>query len=165
MFTLSICWVWHMAPDIASFNACWFKVTRLIPDAKGTTCNQRLERISGTEHTHILRVPFRTENGILRKWISRFDVWPYLETFAEVNISRVLSCFPFASCISPKLTCTHIHSSIRGYFWLLSGCIKWNCCRVTGCTRSDNWQLQRWKSCCISVIIQTRNHTGSLWFF
>ncbi|KAK6278540.1 hypothetical protein POUND7_018807, partial [Theobroma cacao] len=58
-------------------------VTRLIPDAKGTTCNQRLERISGTEHTHILRVPFRTENGILRKWISRFDVWPYLETFAE----------------------------------------------------------------------------------
>lgn len=58
-------------------------VTRLIPDAKGTTCNQRLERILGTEHTHILRVPFRTENGILRKWISRFDVWPYLETFAE----------------------------------------------------------------------------------
>ncbi|KAF3456263.1 hypothetical protein FNV43_RR00913 [Rhamnella rubrinervis] len=58
-------------------------VTRLIPDAKGTTCNQRFERISGTEHTSILRVPFRTENGILRRWISRFDVWPYLETFAE----------------------------------------------------------------------------------
>uniref|UniRef100_A0A2N9G1F6 sucrose synthase n=1 Tax=Fagus sylvatica TaxID=28930 RepID=A0A2N9G1F6_FAGSY len=57
-------------------------VTRLIPDAKGNTCNQRLERISGTEHTHILRIPFRTENGILRKWVSRFDVWPYLETFA-----------------------------------------------------------------------------------
>ncbi|KAJ1407673.1 Sucrose synthase [Sesbania bispinosa] len=58
-------------------------VTRLIPEAKGTTCNQRLERVSGTEHTHILRVPFRTKNGILRKWISRFDMWPYLETFAE----------------------------------------------------------------------------------
>ncbi|KAK2645491.1 hypothetical protein Ddye_020686 [Dipteronia dyeriana] len=58
-------------------------VTRLIPDAKGTTCNQRLEKVSGAEHAHILRVPFRTENGILRKWISRFDVWPYLETFAE----------------------------------------------------------------------------------
>ena len=67
-----------------------FKVTRLIPDAKGTTCNQRLERISGTEHTHILRVPFRTENGILRKWISRFDVWPYLETFAEVSVAKTL---------------------------------------------------------------------------
>lgn len=58
-------------------------VTRLIPDAKGTTCNQRLERVSGTEYTHILRVPFRTERGILRKWISRFDVWPYLETYTE----------------------------------------------------------------------------------
>ncbi|XP_062001387.1 sucrose synthase 2-like isoform X6 [Rosa rugosa] len=58
-------------------------VTRLLPDAKGTTCNQRLERVSGTENTYILRVPFRTKNGILRKWISRFDVWPYLETFAE----------------------------------------------------------------------------------
>ncbi|KAL5218115.1 hypothetical protein ABZP36_018799 [Zizania latifolia] len=58
-------------------------VTRLIPDAKGTSCNQRLERISGTDHTYILRVPFRNDNGILRKWISRFDVWPYLEKFAE----------------------------------------------------------------------------------
>ncbi|XP_041999276.1 sucrose synthase 4-like [Salvia splendens] len=58
-------------------------VTRLIPDAKGTSCNQRLEKISGCEYSHILRVPFRTENGILRQWISRFDVWPYLEKFAE----------------------------------------------------------------------------------
>ncbi|KAI5572417.1 hypothetical protein BDE02_10G011900 [Populus trichocarpa] len=58
-------------------------VTRLIPDAKGNTCNQRLEKISGTEHASILRVPFRSENGILREWISRFEVWPYLETFAE----------------------------------------------------------------------------------
>lgn len=58
-------------------------VTRLIPDSKGTSCNQRLERISGTQHTYILRVPFRNENGILRKWISRFDMWPYLEKFAE----------------------------------------------------------------------------------
>lgn len=62
------------------------KVTRLIPDAKGTSCNQRLERISGTQHTYILRVPFRNENGILKKWISRFDVWPYLEKFAEASI-------------------------------------------------------------------------------
>ena len=62
------------------------KVTRLIPDARGTTCNQRLERVSGTEHTHILRVPFRSDKGTLRKWISRFDVYPYLETYAEVNV-------------------------------------------------------------------------------
>nr|Q41608.1 RecName: Full=Sucrose synthase 1; AltName: Full=Sucrose-UDP glucosyltransferase 1 [Tulipa gesneriana]CAA65639.1 sucrose-synthase 1 [Tulipa gesneriana] len=58
-------------------------VTRLLPDAVGTTCGQRLERVLGTEHTHILRVPFRTDKGILRKWISRFEVWPYLETYAE----------------------------------------------------------------------------------
>ncbi|XP_043709417.1 sucrose synthase 2-like [Telopea speciosissima] len=64
-------------------------VTRLIPDAKGTTCNQRLERISGTEYTHILRVPFRSEKGILRKWISRFDVWPYLEKFTEDASSEI----------------------------------------------------------------------------
>ncbi|XP_015891967.3 sucrose synthase 2 [Ziziphus jujuba] len=72
-------------------------VTRLIPDAKGTTCNQRLERVSGTEYTHILRVPFRSEKGILRKWISRFDVWPYLETFAEDAASEIaaeLQAFP-----------------------------------------------------------------------
>nr|XP_043610484.1 sucrose synthase 2-like [Erigeron canadensis] len=64
-------------------------VTRLIPDAKGTSCDQRLERVFGTEHTHILRVPFRTEKGILRKWISRFDVWPYLEAFTEDAASEI----------------------------------------------------------------------------
>lgn len=63
----------------------------MIPDAKGTTCNQRLEKVSGTGHTYILRVPFRTKNGILRKWISRFDVWPYLETFAEVSTRKGLN--------------------------------------------------------------------------
>ncbi|GER36111.1 sucrose synthase [Striga asiatica] len=58
-------------------------VTRLLPDAVGTTCGQRLEKVFGTEHSHILRVPFRTEKGIVRKWISRFEVWPNMETFTE----------------------------------------------------------------------------------
>lgn len=58
-------------------------VSRLLPDAVGTTCGQRLEKVFGTEHSHILRVPFRTEKGIVRKWISRFEVWPYLETYTE----------------------------------------------------------------------------------
>ncbi|KAG2717823.1 hypothetical protein I3843_03G191200 [Carya illinoinensis] len=40
-------------------------VTRLLPDAVGTTCGQRLEK------------------GMVRKWISRFEVWPYLETYTE----------------------------------------------------------------------------------
>ncbi|XP_057431489.1 sucrose synthase-like [Lotus japonicus] len=58
-------------------------LTRLLPDAVGTTCGQRLEKVYNTEHCHILRVPFRTEKGIVRKWISRFEVWPYLERYTE----------------------------------------------------------------------------------
>ncbi len=58
-------------------------VTRLIPEAKGTTCDQPLEPIAGTDHAAILRVPFRSPSGeIERHWISRFEVWPYLECFA-----------------------------------------------------------------------------------
>ncbi len=58
-------------------------VTRLIPEARGTTCDQRLESIAGTEHAAILRVPFRSAGGeVVRHWISRFEVWPYLEGFA-----------------------------------------------------------------------------------
>ena len=58
-------------------------VTRLIPEAGQTTCNQRLEPISGTENARILRVPFRTPSGeVVPHWISRFEVWPYLEGFA-----------------------------------------------------------------------------------
>jgi sucrose synthase len=58
-------------------------VTRLIPEAGRTTCNERLEPISGTESARILRVPFRNASGeIIPQWISRFEVWPYLERFA-----------------------------------------------------------------------------------
>jgi sucrose synthase len=58
-------------------------VTRLIPEAADTTCDQRLEPISGTENARILRVPFRNEVGeIIPHWISRFEIWPYLERFA-----------------------------------------------------------------------------------
>jgi sucrose synthase len=58
-------------------------ITRLLPDAVGTTCGQRIEPVEGCNHTIILRVPFRNKDGMLRKWISRFDVWPYLENFTE----------------------------------------------------------------------------------
>ncbi|KAE8735285.1 Sucrose synthase [Hibiscus syriacus] len=59
------------------------QITRLLPDAVGTTCGQRLEKVYGTKYSDILRVPFRTEKGIVRQWISRFEVWPYLETYTE----------------------------------------------------------------------------------
>ncbi len=59
-------------------------LTRLIPEADGTTCDQRIEPILGTENARILRVPFRTHEGgeIIPQWISRFEVWPYLERYA-----------------------------------------------------------------------------------
>ncbi|KAH1265927.1 Sucrose synthase 2 [Glycine max] len=65
--------------------------TRLIANAKGTTCNQRLERVSGTDHTHILRVQFRSELGTLSKWNSRFLVWTYLETYVEAVASEIVA--------------------------------------------------------------------------
>ena len=59
-------------------------VTRLIPEAEGTTCSERLEPITGTRNARILRIPFRTQTGeIVPHWISRFHVWPYLERFAD----------------------------------------------------------------------------------
>lgn len=64
------------------------QVTRLIPEARGTKCNQELEPILGTAHSFILRVPFKTENGVLQEWVSRFDIYPYLERYAQVR-----SCF------------------------------------------------------------------------
>lgn len=65
-------------------------VTRLIPDAKGTKCNQEMEPIFNTMHSHILRVPFRTDNGVLRQWVSRFDIYPYLERFAQDASAKIL---------------------------------------------------------------------------
>nr|VFJ71088.1 MAG: sucrose synthase [Candidatus Kentron sp. FM]VFJ71501.1 MAG: sucrose synthase [Candidatus Kentron sp. FM]VFK18856.1 MAG: sucrose synthase [Candidatus Kentron sp. FM] len=58
-------------------------ITRLIPESEGTTCGQRLEPIAGTHNARILRVPFRNRAGeIIPHWISRFEVWPYLEGYA-----------------------------------------------------------------------------------
>ena len=59
-------------------------VTRLIPEADGTTCDQRIEPILGTENARILRVPFRHHKSgeVIPQWISRFEVWPYLERYA-----------------------------------------------------------------------------------
>lgn len=65
-------------------------VTRLIPDAKGTKCNLEIEPIANTKHSHILRVPFMTENGVLPQWVSRFDIYPYLERFTKDAMKKVL---------------------------------------------------------------------------
>ncbi|KYC36832.1 sucrose synthase [Scytonema hofmannii PCC 7110] len=58
-------------------------LTRLIPNSDGTLCNQRLEKVYDTENAWILRVPLREFNPkMTQNWISRFEFWPYLETFA-----------------------------------------------------------------------------------
>ncbi len=58
-------------------------LSRLIPNSDGTLCNQRLEKVHGTENAWILRVPLREFNPkMTQNWISRFEFWPYLETYA-----------------------------------------------------------------------------------
>jgi sucrose synthase len=69
-------------------------LTRLIPNADGTKCNQRLEKVHETNNSWILRIPFRTFNkNVTDNWISRFEIWPYLETFAEDSYKELLAEF------------------------------------------------------------------------
>lgn len=69
-------------------------VTRLIPENEGTTSNQRLEKINGTDNCWILRVPFKDEDqNIVPHWLSRFQVWPFLEQFALDTKSELLAEF------------------------------------------------------------------------
>jgi sucrose synthase len=66
-------------------------VTRLIPEAGDTTCNLAEEPVHDTDNVHIVRIPFRRKDGsVLPHWISRFEVWPYLERFADEAMAEVL---------------------------------------------------------------------------
>ncbi|NOQ47416.1 MAG: sucrose synthase [Desulfobulbaceae bacterium] len=67
-------------------------LTRLIPEAGETTCNQPEELVNGTDNVRIIRIPFRGKDGsIIPQWISRFEVWPYLEEFSREAEKEVLS--------------------------------------------------------------------------
>ncbi len=69
-------------------------VTRLIPEAERTTCDQKMEKIFQTDNAWILRIPFKDKNGnVLKKWISRFKIWPYLETFADDAATELVGEF------------------------------------------------------------------------
>ncbi len=69
--------------DVLEIKPKVIVLTRLIPNSEGTLCHQRLEKIHGTTNAWILRVPFRDFNpNLTQNWISRFEIWPYLETFA-----------------------------------------------------------------------------------
>lgn len=66
-------------------------ITRLIPEAGETTCNMPEEHVHGTDNVTIIRVPFRDAQGnVVQQWISRFEVWPYLEQFARESEGTIL---------------------------------------------------------------------------
>jgi sucrose synthase len=73
-------------------------LTRLIPNCEGTQCGVRLEKVDDTENAWILRVPFREFNPkVTQNWISRYEIWGYLETFAidaEAAILKQLGASP-----------------------------------------------------------------------
>ncbi|MGB3208208.1 MAG: sucrose synthase [Crinalium sp.] len=69
-------------------------LSRLIANSDGTKCNQRLEKVHGTQNAWILRVPFREFNPKLtQNWITRFEIWPYLETYAIDSERELLAEF------------------------------------------------------------------------
>ena len=69
-------------------------LTRLIPNAGETSCNQRIEKVHNTRNVYILRVPFRNKEGqIIQNWISRFEVWPYIEKYADESYKELLAEF------------------------------------------------------------------------
>ncbi|MEO1764320.1 MAG: sucrose synthase, partial [Cyanobacteria bacterium J06629_18] len=69
-------------------------LTRLIPNCEDTSCNQRLEKIYGSDNCWILRVPFReSQPEITQNWISRFEIYPYLESFATDSEREILTEF------------------------------------------------------------------------
>lgn len=67
-------------------------ITRLIPDSGETTCNMANEHVLGTDNVHIIRIPFREPDGtVIPHWISRFEVWPYLENFTQEAETKILA--------------------------------------------------------------------------
>ena len=69
-------------------------LTRLIPNAEGTNCNEPKEKVKDTDNVWIVRVPFREhDKNITDNWISRFEIWPYLEEFADDSYKKLLKEF------------------------------------------------------------------------
>jgi sucrose synthase len=69
-------------------------LTRLIPNCEGTLCNLRIEKVDSTENAWILRVPFAEFNpNVTQNWISKYEIWPYLETFALDAEKELLAQF------------------------------------------------------------------------
>ncbi|KAG8378645.1 hypothetical protein BUALT_Bualt07G0006900 [Buddleja alternifolia] len=82
-------------------------VTRLIPDAKGNKCNQEMEPIANTMHSHILRVPFNTEKGVLGPWDSTAKILELMEGKPDLIIGNYTDGNIVASMVASKLGVTH----------------------------------------------------------
>ncbi len=84
--------------DLLNIQPQVLVLTRLIPNCEGTQCGVRLEKIDDTENAWILRVPFREFNPkVTQNWISKYEIWGYLETFAidaEAAILKQLGTSP-----------------------------------------------------------------------
>ena len=61
---------------------------------QGTTCNQRIEPIDGTKHARILRVPFRSKDGIAQRWISRSALTRTPISVLCYDVTDRLGCIP-----------------------------------------------------------------------
>jgi sucrose synthase len=69
-------------------------LTRLIPNCQGTFCDLRLEKVNNTENAWILRIPFTDSHPeITNNWISKFEIWSYLEKFAQDAEKELLEQF------------------------------------------------------------------------
>jgi sucrose synthase len=69
-------------------------LTRLIPSGEDTSCDLRLEKISGSHNCWILRVPFhQSQAEITQNSISRFEIYPYFEDFATDSERELLADF------------------------------------------------------------------------
>ncbi len=69
-------------------------LSRQIPNAENTTCDYRMEKVFQTDDCWILRIPFKDKNQqTVRDWISRFNIWPYLDRFAYDAKKELVSEF------------------------------------------------------------------------
>ena len=88
----------HLKQEIAltglTVNPKIVVITRLIPEADHTTCDQKKEKIFQTDNGWILRIPFMDRGyNVIKHWISRFKIWPYLEKFSEDAATELSSEF------------------------------------------------------------------------
>jgi sucrose synthase len=69
--------------DLLGIHPQVIVLTRLIPHCTETQCELPWEKVDDTDYAWILRIPFQEFNpAVTQNWISKFEIWPYLESFA-----------------------------------------------------------------------------------